>query len=177
MEDIDDIDYRHGNNVFNKFKLNNLGDYHNLYVQSDTVLLADVFENFRDMCLKEYEQNKLIEQNKLLEQQNEQKKLIEQQNDELNKLLEQQKQEEDIDWDQINELSRKANEMIKNIKSRSPTSLRTFAPRRDPFDDISKNKKKKTASPSKIPAPMPKSLEPQGVAPGEQASIAIIKLN
>ena len=41
--------------VFNKFKLNNLGDYHDLYVQSDTLLLADVFENFRDMCLKEYE--------------------------------------------------------------------------------------------------------------------------
>ena len=55
MEDIDDIDYRHGNNVFNKFKLNNLGDYHDLYVQSDTLLLADVFEKFRDMCLKEYE--------------------------------------------------------------------------------------------------------------------------
>ena len=55
MEDIDDIDYRHGNNVFNKFKLNNLGDYHDLYVQSDTLLLADVFENSRDMCLKEYE--------------------------------------------------------------------------------------------------------------------------
>ena len=55
MEDIDDIDYRHGNNIFNKFELENLGDYHNLYVQSDTLLLADVFENFRDMCLKEYE--------------------------------------------------------------------------------------------------------------------------
>ena len=55
MEDIDDIDYRNGNNVFNKFKLNNLGDYHDLYVQSDRLLLADMFENFRDMCLKEYE--------------------------------------------------------------------------------------------------------------------------
>ena len=32
-----------------------LGDYHDLYVQSDTLLLADVFENFRDMCIKEYE--------------------------------------------------------------------------------------------------------------------------
>ena len=53
MEDIDDIDYRHGNNVFNKFKLNNLGDYHDLYAQSDTLLLADVFGNFRDMCLKD----------------------------------------------------------------------------------------------------------------------------
>ena len=55
MKNIEDIDYRHGNNVFNKFKLNNLGDYHDLYVQSDTLLLADAFENFRDMCLKEYE--------------------------------------------------------------------------------------------------------------------------
>ena len=55
MEDIDDIDYRYGNYVFNKLKLNNLGDYDDLYVQSDTLLLADVFENFRDMCLKEYE--------------------------------------------------------------------------------------------------------------------------
>ena len=55
MKDIDDIDYRRVNNVFNKFKLNNLGDYHDLYVQSDTLLLADVFENFRYMCLKEYE--------------------------------------------------------------------------------------------------------------------------
>ena len=55
MEDIEDIDYRHGNNVFNKFQLNNLGDYHDLYVQSDTLLLADVFENLRDTCLKEYE--------------------------------------------------------------------------------------------------------------------------
>ena len=55
MEGIDDIDYRHGNNVFKGFKLENLGDYHDLYVQSDTLLLADVFNNFRDMCLKEYE--------------------------------------------------------------------------------------------------------------------------
>ena len=55
MEDIDEIDNRHGNNVFNKSKLNNLGNYHDLYVQSDTLLLADVFEDFRDMCLKEYE--------------------------------------------------------------------------------------------------------------------------
>ena len=55
MEDITDIDYRHGNNVFKVFKLENLGNYHDLYVQSDTLLLADVFNNFRDMCIKEYE--------------------------------------------------------------------------------------------------------------------------
>ena len=55
MDDINDIDYRHGNNVFKRFELENVGDYHDLYVQSDTQLLADVFENFRDMCIKEYE--------------------------------------------------------------------------------------------------------------------------
>ena len=33
------------------FNINNLGEYHHLYVQSDTALLADVFENFRDKCL------------------------------------------------------------------------------------------------------------------------------
>ena len=55
MENIDDIDYRHGNNVFKRFKLKNLGENHDLYVQSDTLLLADVFENFRNTCLKVYE--------------------------------------------------------------------------------------------------------------------------
>ena len=55
MENIDDIDYRHRNNVFKKFKLKNLGEYHDLYVQSDTLLPADVFENFRNMCIKVYE--------------------------------------------------------------------------------------------------------------------------
>ena len=54
MENIDDIDYRHGNNVFKIFKLKNLGEYHDLYVQGDTLLLADVFENFRNTCLKVY---------------------------------------------------------------------------------------------------------------------------
>ena len=55
MENIDDIDYRHGNNVFKRFKLKNLGEYHDLYVQSDTLLLADVFQNLRNTCLKVYE--------------------------------------------------------------------------------------------------------------------------
>ena len=55
MENIEDIDYSHGNNVFNKYKFNNLGEYQYLYMQSNTLLLADVFENFRDMCLEEYE--------------------------------------------------------------------------------------------------------------------------
>ena len=55
LEDINDIDYRHANNIFKRFELENLGQYRDLYVQSDTLLLGDVFENFRDMCIKEYE--------------------------------------------------------------------------------------------------------------------------
>ena len=55
MRNIDDIDYRHGNNVFKRCKLKHLGEYHDSYVQSDTLLLADVFENFRKTCLKVYE--------------------------------------------------------------------------------------------------------------------------
>ena len=55
MENIDDIDYRHGNDVFKKFKLKNLGEYHDLDVQRNTLLLADVFENLRNMCIKVYE--------------------------------------------------------------------------------------------------------------------------
>ena len=52
MENIDDIDYRHGNNVFKRFKLKNLGEYHDLYVQSDTLLLADVFKTLEIRVLK-----------------------------------------------------------------------------------------------------------------------------
>ena len=55
MELINDIDYRHASNVFKRFELENLGQYHDLHVQSDTLSLADVFENFRDMCNKVYE--------------------------------------------------------------------------------------------------------------------------
>ena len=52
MENITNIDYRHANKVFKKFKLKNLGHYHDLYVESDTLLLADVFENFRNKCIE-----------------------------------------------------------------------------------------------------------------------------
>ena len=56
MKNIDDIDYRHGNNVFKRFKLKNLGEYHDLYdFKSDTLLLADVIENFRNTFIKVYE--------------------------------------------------------------------------------------------------------------------------
>ena len=59
MEDITDIDCRYAKRVFNGVTLkilnNNLGDYHDLYVQSVICLLADVFENLRNMCIKVYE--------------------------------------------------------------------------------------------------------------------------
>ena len=55
MEDISYTDHKHTNNVFRKFNLNNLGDYHDLFVKSDTLLLADVFENFRNACMNNYE--------------------------------------------------------------------------------------------------------------------------
>ena len=54
MEEISGIDYRHAKKAFDKFCIKKLGEYHDLYVQSDTLLLADVFENFRDMCIKVY---------------------------------------------------------------------------------------------------------------------------
>ena len=41
--------------MFQEFKLKNLGDYHDLHVQSDTLLLADVFENFTNKCIEIYE--------------------------------------------------------------------------------------------------------------------------
>ena len=55
LEDITDKDYAHAQKVFEEFKLKNLGDDHGLYVQSDTLLLADVFKNFRNKCIEIYE--------------------------------------------------------------------------------------------------------------------------
>ena len=55
MEDIIDADYAHAKRVWKDFEIKNLEEYHNLYAQSNTLLLTDVFENFRNINLKIYE--------------------------------------------------------------------------------------------------------------------------
>ena len=55
MEDITDPDYAQAKRVCKDFKIKNLGEYHDLRVHSDTLLLEDVFENFQNICLEIYE--------------------------------------------------------------------------------------------------------------------------
>ena len=55
MEDITDADYKHGQRVCKDFEIKNLGEYFDLYLESDALFLADVFENFRNMCSEIYE--------------------------------------------------------------------------------------------------------------------------
>ena len=51
---ISDEDYAHAQNVWKTFQMSDMSSYHNLYLLSDVLLLADVFENFRDLCLESY---------------------------------------------------------------------------------------------------------------------------
>ena len=57
IEDITDAEHVHTKEVCNNFSIKDLGEYHDLYAQSAKLLLADVFENFRNMCLKIYDLN------------------------------------------------------------------------------------------------------------------------
>jgi len=52
---ISDEDYEHTQKVWQYFDMKTVRDYHNLYLKTDVLLLADVFGNLRDICLKKYE--------------------------------------------------------------------------------------------------------------------------
>ena len=47
-------DYEHAQKVWEEFEIETMEEYHDLYLETDTILLADVFENFRDVCIKNY---------------------------------------------------------------------------------------------------------------------------
>ena len=51
---ITDKEYKHAQDIWEKFGINNLGEYHDLYLKTDVLLLADVFEEFRNICLENY---------------------------------------------------------------------------------------------------------------------------
>ena len=53
-QQITDDEYDHANKVWNTFMIKTMGEYHDLYLVSDMVLLTDVFENFRETCMQYY---------------------------------------------------------------------------------------------------------------------------
>ena len=54
MSGISEKIYQHACKVWNEFGLKNMGDYHDLYLKTDVILLANVFESFRKVCLDNY---------------------------------------------------------------------------------------------------------------------------
>ena len=53
-EQISDVDYAHAHKVWEAFDMENLWDYHDLYLVTDVLLLADVFESLREMSMTNY---------------------------------------------------------------------------------------------------------------------------
>ena len=53
-QDVTNDEYNHAKEVWKTFKLKNMGDYHDLYLESDVLLPTDVFENFRKTCMQYY---------------------------------------------------------------------------------------------------------------------------
>ena len=51
-EGISDENYKHAQNVWKTFNCKTFKDYHNIYLKTDVILLSNVFENFRCMCMK-----------------------------------------------------------------------------------------------------------------------------
>ena len=54
MSGVSDQDYKHARRVWSKFGINNLGEYHDLYLHTDVILLANVFDTYRKVCLDNY---------------------------------------------------------------------------------------------------------------------------
>ena len=54
MSGVNDEDYEHAFSIWREFRIRNMGEYHDLYLRPDVVLLANVFESFRRVCLENY---------------------------------------------------------------------------------------------------------------------------
>ena len=55
IKNITDVDFRHEKRLFKEFNIKNVGEYHDLYVKSDTLLLLEVFKNFLNNCVEIYQ--------------------------------------------------------------------------------------------------------------------------
>ena len=54
MTTISDKDYQHAKKIWSSFRIRNLGDYHDLYLKTNVILLFNIFEAFRDTCLEDH---------------------------------------------------------------------------------------------------------------------------